>query len=117
MIKYDNDFHFCHWLFLFLTATCASGLKNDYLILGILKCNGIAVKTHFKKQMFVDSKGFKNTSNINFQNNVIYTHEEIRFNMSPGSACHKTSAQNYYPVTSAGRAGEVSAPDLSQLRL
>lgn len=72
MIKYDNDFHFCHWLFLFLTATCASGLKNDYLILGILKCNGIAVKTHFKKQMFVDSKGFKNTSNINFQNNMSF---------------------------------------------
>ena len=45
-----------HVWFFFLTATSASGQKNDSLILGISKCDGIAVTTLIKKLMFVGLK-------------------------------------------------------------
>lgn len=40
----------------FLSAASALGQKNYSSILGIAKCNGIAVTTHIKKVMFVDLK-------------------------------------------------------------
>lgn len=87
-------------------CNCASGLKNNYLILGIFKCNGIPVKMHFKNQTFVNSKGFKNISKIHFQSDL------SQGNQIQG-VTRECLSENLCPVMPVGRAGEVSAPDLS----